>query len=161
MAAADFFAVDVWSWRGLVTHYVLFVIDLATRRIQIAGTTVHPGTDWMMRVARNLLDVVDGSAVEQEVFAPQVIRLPPRSANLNAYAERWIRSVRDECLLKLLPIGQGMLRRALREYVAHHHLERETRRHPKLLRTTRRMMSAEISNNTGCRFGRLPPPLGR
>ena len=54
----------------------------------------------------------------------RVIRLPARSPNLNAYAERWVRSVRDECLSKVIPIGQGMLRGALREYVAHHHLER-------------------------------------
>jgi hypothetical protein len=54
----------------------------------------------------------------------RVIRLPPRSPNLTAYAERWTRGVRDECLSKVIPIGQGMLHRALREYVAHHHLER-------------------------------------
>lgn len=54
----------------------------------------------------------------------QVIRLPPRSPNLNAYAERWVRSVREECLSKLIPIGQEMLRRALREYGAHFLLER-------------------------------------
>ena len=54
----------------------------------------------------------------------EVIRLPPRSPDLNAYAERWVRGVRDECLSRLIPIGQGMLYRALREYVAHHHLER-------------------------------------
>ena len=58
--AADFFSVEVWSWRGLTTHYVLFVIDLATRRIRIAGITAHPNADWMMQVGRNLLDVVDG-----------------------------------------------------------------------------------------------------
>ena len=53
-----------------------------------------------------------------------MIQLSPRSPNLNTYAERWVRSVRDECLSKVIPIGQGMLHRALREYVAHHHLER-------------------------------------
>jgi putative transposase len=54
----------------------------------------------------------------------EVIRLPPRSPNLNAYTERWVRGVRDECLSRLIPIGQGMLRRALREYGAHFHDER-------------------------------------
>ena len=53
-----------------------------------------------------------------------MIRLPPRSPNLNAYVERWVRSVRDECLSKVIPIGRGMLHRVLREYVVHHHLER-------------------------------------
>jgi transposase InsO family protein len=54
----------------------------------------------------------------------QVIRLPPPSPKLNAYAERWVRSLRDECLSNVIPIGQGMLHHVLREYVAHHHLER-------------------------------------
>jgi putative transposase len=54
----------------------------------------------------------------------EVIRLPPRSPNLSAYAKRWVRGVRDECLSRLIPIGQGMLRRALREYGAHFHQER-------------------------------------
>jgi putative transposase len=54
----------------------------------------------------------------------QVIRLPPRSPNLNAYAERFVRSVREECLSKLIPIGQAMLRRALREYLQKFLLER-------------------------------------
>ena len=143
LVAADFFAVEVWSWRGLVTHYVLFVIELATRRIRIAGVTIHPNADWMMQVGRNLLDVVDGPLVGKKYLlldrdtkycvafrqmlareGIRVIRLPPRSPNLNAYAERWVRSMRDECLSKVIPIGQGMLHRALREYVAHHHLER-------------------------------------
>ena len=143
LVAADFFSVEVWSWRGLTTHYVLFVIDLATRRIRIASITVHPNADWMMQVGRNLLDLVDGPLVAKKYLildrdtkycaafrqmlareGIRVIRLPPRSPNLNAYAERWVRSVRDECLSKVIPIGQGMLRRALREYVAHHHLER-------------------------------------
>jgi transposase InsO family protein len=127
----------------LTTHYVLFVIDLATRRIGIAGITVHPNADWMMQVGRNLLDVVDGPLVGKKYLildrdtkycaafrqmlareGIRVIRLPPRSPNLNSYAERWVRSVRDECLSKVIPIGQGMLRCALHEYVAHHHLER-------------------------------------
>ena len=53
-----------------------------------------------------------------------VIRLPPRSPNLNAFAERFVRSMKDECLSKLVPVGEPMLRRALREYLAHYHLER-------------------------------------
>ena len=101
----------------MTTHYVLFVIDLVTRRIHIAGITVHPNADWMMQVARNPLDVVDGPLVGKKYLlldrdteycaafrqmlvreGVRVIRLPPRSPNLNAYAERWVRSVRGECL---------------------------------------------------------------
>jgi transposase InsO family protein len=143
LAAADFFTVEVWSWRGLTTHYVLFVIELATRRVRIAGIGVQPDAGWMMQMGRNLLDVFDGPllgkqylivdrdtkycAEFRQVLARegiQVIRRPPRSPNLNAYAERWVRSVREECLSKLIPIGPGMLRRALLEYVAHFLLER-------------------------------------
>jgi transposase InsO family protein len=112
----------------LTTHYVLFVIDLATRRIRIAGITVHPNAEWMMQAGRNLLDAVDGTLVGKkylildrdtkycaafrQMLAREgiaVIRLAPRSPNLNAYAERWIRSVRGECLSKVIPIGQGIV----------------------------------------------------
>ena len=80
----------------------------------------------MMQVGRNLLDVVDGPLVGKKYLlldrdtkycaafrqmlareGIRVIRLPPRSPNLNAYAERWIRGVRDECLSKVIPIGEG------------------------------------------------------
>ena len=61
-------------------------------------------------------------ALEREGIG--VIRLPPRSPNMNAYAERFVRSIKDECLSKLIPIGPRMLRRALREYTEHYHLER-------------------------------------
>ena len=122
---------------------VLFVIELATRRVCIAGITVQPDAAWMMQVSRNLLDVVDGPLIEKQYLildretkhcaefrqavargGIQVIRLPPRSPNLNAFAERYVRSVKEECLSKLIPIGQGMLRRALQAYVAHYHHER-------------------------------------
>jgi putative transposase len=135
--------VEVWSWRGLMTHYILFVVELATRRVRIGGITVQPDAGWMMQMGRNLLDVFDGPLVDKYYLivdrdtkycaefrqmlareGVQVIRLPPHSPNLNAHAERWIRSVREECLSKVIPIGQGMLRRALHEYVAHYHLER-------------------------------------
>ena len=132
LAASDFF--KVWSWSGLVTHYVLFVMELATRRVCIAGVTTHPDTPWMLQMARQLTDAVNGillgkrylildrdtkycqafrDFVKRECI--EVIRLPPRSPNLNAHAERWVRGVRDECLSRLIPIGQGMLRSALRE----------------------------------------------
>jgi len=143
LAASDFFTMEVWGWRGLITHYVLFVIELATRRVRIAGITVQPDTGWMMQMGRNLLDVCDGPLLGKQYLIVdrdtkycaefrqmlaregiQVIRLPPRSPNLNAFAERYVRSVKEECLSKLIPIGRGMLRRALQAYVAHYHLER-------------------------------------
>jgi len=59
-----------------------------------------------------------------EAVSVKTLALPPRSPNLNAYAERWVRSVREECLAKLIFLGEGSLRRALRHYEAHYHEER-------------------------------------
>jgi putative transposase len=97
----------------------------------------------MLQVSRNLIDVESGalrdkrflivdrdakySATFRQTLEREgigVIRLPPRSPNLNAYAERFVRSVKEECLSKIIPIGPGMLARSLREYVNHYHRER-------------------------------------
>jgi putative transposase len=143
LTASDFFTVEVWSWTGLLTYYVLFVIDLSTRRVTMAGMTAHPNDAWMLQISRNLVDMESGAlrdkrfvivdrdakysasfrqTLEREGIG--VIRLPPRSPNLNAYAERFVRSVKEECLSKLIPIGTGMLERSLREYLEHYHQER-------------------------------------
>jgi transposase InsO family protein len=144
LVATDFLTVEIWNWRGLVTHYVLFLIEVATRRVAIAGMTTQPDESWMLQVARNLLDVdhrilnegqdlmMDRDAKYSLRFRRMlsregivVIRLPPRSPNLNAYAERFVRSIKEEeCLSNLVPIGQGMARRAVREFVSHYHGER-------------------------------------
>lgn len=126
-----------------MTHYVLFVIELATRRVVICGITTNPNEAWMLQAARNLLDtrcsllhgkrhlIVDRDTKHSAAFRAflaregvEVIRLPPRSANLNAFAERFVRSVKSECLAKIIPFGAPMLRRALREYTDHYHRER-------------------------------------
>ncbi len=60
IAAADFFTTEVWTARGLVTYFTLFVIDVATRRVYIAGTTTNPNSEWMAQIARNLTDSEDG-----------------------------------------------------------------------------------------------------
>ena len=60
IAAADFFTTEVWTANGLVRHFTLFVIDIATRRVHIAGTTTNPTSEWMEQVARNLTDWEDG-----------------------------------------------------------------------------------------------------
>jgi putative transposase len=143
LAASDFFTFEVWSWKGLLTFYVLFVIDLSTRRVTVCGMTTNPNDVWMLQVSRNLIDVesgalrdkrfltVDRDAKYSETFRRTleregigVIRLPPRSPNLNAYAERFVCSLKEECLSKLIPIGPRMLERSLREYVNHYHGER-------------------------------------
>ncbi len=143
LVATDFLTVEIWSWHGLVTHYILFFIEVASRKVLIAGMTTNPNEGWMLQMARNQLDVDVGMLDTGRVLLMDrdtkfsarfrgrlvrdgvvVIRLPPRSPNLNAYAERFVRSIKDECLSRVVPIGQGMVRRALREYMAHYHAER-------------------------------------
>ena len=143
LVATDFFTAEVWTLGGLVTYYVLFFIHLGSRKIHIAGVTPHPHGPWMMQVARNitmeewgflspgqyLIHDRDGKycpAFQEIIDAAGITRvpLPPRSPNLNAYAERWVRSVKEECLSRLILFGEATLYRALNEYVEHDHHER-------------------------------------
>ncbi|MFT7078274.1 MAG: transposase InsO family protein [Planctomycetota bacterium] len=106
-AAADFFTTEVWTAKGLTTFHTLFVIDLATRRVCIAGTTRTPNEAFMAQVGRNLTDAVDGFLVAHRKLivdrdtkftqgfqalltsrGVETIFTPPRSPNSNAYAER-------------------------------------------------------------------------
>ncbi len=142
LVATDFFAAEVWTLGGLVTYYVLFFIHLGTRQVHIAGMTPHPNEAWMIQIARNvtmeewgflaprhyLIHDRDGkycSAFQQIIDAAGVTRvpLPPRSPNLNAYAERWVRSVKEECLSRLILFGEKALWYALTEYGTHYHHE--------------------------------------
>ena len=143
LVASDFFSVEVWRLSGLTTYYVLFFIELSTRTVKIAGITTHPDTAWMMQMGRNMTDCETGmllgkrkliidrdtkycSAFRQllEQSGTAVIRLPPRSPNLNAYAERFVGSIKAECVNRLIFVCEASLRRALREFTAHYHLER-------------------------------------
>jgi transposase InsO family protein len=143
IAGADFFTTEVWTCRGLVTFYTVFVIDLAWRRVQIVGSTPHPDDVFMQQVARTMTAADDGLLVEHRVLicdrdtkwsAPvrarlgeagiRVVLTPYRASNANAYAERFVRSIKEECLDRLIPIGDRHLRRAITEYVEHYHRER-------------------------------------
>jgi putative transposase len=143
IAGADFFTTEVWTWRGLVTYYTVFVIDLASRRVQIIGSTPHPDEVFMRQVVRTLTAADNGWLVEHlflicdrdtkwsapvrarlEEAGIRVVLTPYRAPNANAYAERFVRSIREECLDRLIPIGERHFRRALTEYVAHYHHER-------------------------------------
>src|SRR5260370_34027041 len=139
----DFFTAEVLTLRGLVTYYVLFFIHLESRRVDIAGITVHPDERWMRQVARNVTmegcgalrdcryllhdrDAKYTQSFRAIIASGQVepLALPARSPNLNAYSERWVRSVKEECLSKVILFGERSLRRALSEYVEHFHAER-------------------------------------
>jgi putative transposase len=143
LMATDFFTAEVWTLGGLVTYYVLFFIHLGSRKIDIAGVTPHPNEQWMIQIARNitmeewgflspgqyLIHDRDGKycpAFQQLIDAAGITRvpLPPRSPNLNAYAERWVRSVKEECLSRMILFGEASLRHALTQYVEHFHHER-------------------------------------
>jgi transposase InsO family protein len=143
IAATDFFTIEAITWRGLVRYFVLFVIDLKTRQIEIAGIVASPDGAWMSQIARNWTDSEDGFLARSrflihdrdplftksfreilESSGVHPVKLPSRSPNLNAYAERFVRSIKSECLAQVIPIGEGHLRRAVREYVTHYHGER-------------------------------------
>jgi putative transposase len=138
LAGTDFFTAEVLTWRGLVTYYVLFFIHLDTRRVSVAGITEHPDSAWMEQMGRNVTSegwgflqdrrylLHDRDAKFSDSFRDTVIaggvkplKLPARSPNLNSFAERWVRSVKEECLSKLVLFGEGSLRRAVGEYVTH------------------------------------------
>ena len=143
LVATDFFTPEIWTLGGLVTYYILFFIHLGSRQVHVAGVTPHPNETWMVQVARNvtmeawgflspgqylihdrdtkccaaLQHIIENAGVERVV-------LPPRSPNLNAYAERWVRSVKEECLARLILFGEKALQHALTEYTTHYHHER-------------------------------------
>ena len=133
LVATDFFTAEVWTPCGLVTYYVLFFIHLASRRVYVARMTPHPDQRWMVQIARNVTMVDWGFltpgqylihdwdsklclAFQQAIVAAGVTRvpLPAWSPNLNAYAERWGRSVKEECLARLNLFGKQALRHAPR-----------------------------------------------
>ncbi len=136
IVACDFFTVET-AW--LKTLYVLFFIELSSRRVHIAGCTAHPTAAWVTQQARQLSWTVQDAQQPMRFlirdrdakFVPgfdavlaaegiEIIRTPYRAPRANAIAERWIRSARAECLDRLLIMGEMHLRRVLREYVAYY-----------------------------------------
>ena len=140
--ATDFFTVEtVW----LRTLYVSFVIELRMRRVHLAGVTAHPDSGWVTQTARNLSWDLRGrgrfrylirdrdskyTRSFDAVFAAdgiEAILTPVRAPRANAFAERWVRTVRRECLDWTLVLGRRHLERVLREYVAHYNAKRPHR----------------------------------
>ncbi|MBC7927967.1 MAG: transposase [Bryobacteraceae bacterium] len=143
IVAADFFTVEVWTAKGLQRFIVLFFIELSTRRVEVAGIASMANGLWMNQIARNLTDSIDGLLTGKRYLihdrdplftaeflstlkGPGVesVKLPPRSPNLNAYAERFVRSIKESCLEQLILFGESSLRTAIRNFVAHYHSER-------------------------------------
>jgi putative transposase len=128
IVAADFFTVEVWTRRGLQRFMVLFFIELATRRVEIAGIASTANGLWMSQISRNLTDSVDGilngkrylihdrDPLFTTEFLNMVadvdvesVRLPPRSPNLNAHAERFVRSIKESRLERIILIRRGVV----------------------------------------------------
>jgi transposase InsO family protein len=143
LAGTDFFTVEVLTLRGLVTYYVLFFVHLENRRVDVAGITIHPDEPWMKQIARNV--TMEGCGILRDcryllhdrdtkytqsfraiIASGQIepLALPAQSPNLNAFAERWVRSVKEECLSKVILLGEHSLRLALNEFLEHYHGER-------------------------------------
>jgi transposase InsO family protein len=143
IAATDLFSVEVLTLGGLVRYVVWFVIDLESRRVHIAGLSRNPHDGWIQQIARNLTDSVDGflrgkrylvhdrDPLFTQAFRAilgaagiECLKLPPQSPNLNSVAERFVLTIKKECLNKLVPIGERHLRVAISEFVEHYHSER-------------------------------------
>ncbi len=140
--ATDFFTTEVWTATGLRTMYMLFFIHLQTRRVVLGGLSASPDDAWMRQVARNVTGVIgkldtarylirdrdakftDGFDQILAAAGIKPVKLPPQSPNLNAFAERWVRSVKEECLNQLILFGEKPLEHVLENYIAHHQQER-------------------------------------
>jgi transposase InsO family protein len=125
IAATDFFSVEVLTRTSLVRYFVLFIIDLQTRRVEIAGIAQQPDGEWMKQIARNLTDADGGflngarylihdrdplfTEAFRELLKPssvKTVKLPAHSPDLNAHAERFVRSIKSECLAQIIPLGE-------------------------------------------------------
>jgi transposase InsO family protein len=143
LASVDFTTIEVWTKKGLVTYYLLFFMEIATRRVHFAGFTPNPDEDWLFQVARNVTDAEEGFLrrkryllmdrdskfseafrVALEGSGVKPVRLPPRSPNLNAHIERFLRSLKEECLERMIFFGEKSLQAAAAEFLRHFHAER-------------------------------------
>ena len=143
LGSIDFTTIEVWTKGGLVTFYLLFVMEVATRRVHFGGCTTNPTETWMKQIARNLTDCEDGFLNGKrflimdrdtkfadgfceilECQGVEAVKLPPRSPDLNPHIERFVRSIKDESLSRLILFGENMLRNAVRQFLTHYHTER-------------------------------------
>jgi transposase InsO family protein len=143
LPAIDFTTIEVWTKGGLVTHYLLFVMELKTRRAHFAGCTPNLNERWLKQIAHHLTEpedgilngkrylIIDRDAKFCEAFREilkdedvKPLRLPPRSPNLNANLQRHFRSLKAESLSRMIFFGEKSLHRAVTTYLEHYHAER-------------------------------------
>ena len=127
---ADFFTIEAWTRRGLQRFVILFFIELSTRKVEIAGIETSPSGLWMNQIGRNLTDAVFGLLNDERylihdrdpLFTAEFltmlaeagvasVKLPPRSPNLNAYAERFVRTIKESCLERMILFGESSVRK--------------------------------------------------
>ena len=140
---SDFFTIEVWTASGLERFLVLVFMEVSTRRVQIGGIANQANGLWMVQIARNLTGSVDGffkgkrylihdrDPLYTQAFLGMLaeveiesVKLPPRSPNLNAYAERFVKTIKEGCLERIILFGEDSLRNAVRHFTEHYHLER-------------------------------------
>src|SRR5215467_4519801 len=135
--------IEAWTRRGLQRFFILFFMELSTRKVEIAGIASGPSGLWMNQIGRNLTDAVDGLLKGKRylihdrdpLFTAEFlsllgeagvasVKLPPRSPNLNAHAERSVRTIKESCLERMVLFGESAVRKATAEFMAHYHSER-------------------------------------
>src|SRR5215831_17678481 len=143
IVAADFFTIEAWTRRGLQRFFILFFMELSTRKVEIAGIASSPSGLWMDQIGHNLADAVDGLLSGKRylihdrdpLFTAEFlsllaeagvasVKLPPRSPNLNAHAERFVRTIKESCLERMVLFGESAVRKATAEFITHYHSER-------------------------------------
>jgi len=141
--ACDFFSVEALGITGTVRYMVFFVIEIKSRAVKIAGIAIDPGEAWMKQVARNLTDPVDGflrgakylihdrDPLFTEAFVAilkaggvKSVKIPAQSPNCNPHAERFVKTIKYECLNNFAIFGERHLRYLIKEFVEHFLSER-------------------------------------
>jgi len=143
LAACDFFTTEVYTIKGLTRYMVFVVIDYATRKVEIAGIVEQAYGDWMVQMARNLTDpfcgflknkkylIHDRDVLYTKEFVKTLkaggvkpIKSMPLAPNFSPFVERFIRSIKSECLDRMIILGEAHLRHCITEYISHYHTER-------------------------------------
>jgi hypothetical protein len=141
--ACDFFSVEVLGLFGTVRYMVYFVIEVKTRAVQVAGVRIAPDGAWMQQIARNLLDPVDGFLRNAshlihdrdplyteawtallESSGVKCVPIPAQSPNCNPHAERFVKTIRNECLDHFVIFGERHLRYLIKQFIEHYLTER-------------------------------------
>jgi hypothetical protein len=143
LTAIDFFSTEIYTIKGLTRYMVLVAIDYATRKVEIAGIMEQPYGDWMKQIAKNLTDpfsgflkhkkylIHDRDPLFTEVFIQMLraggiesVKSMPLAPNFSPFVERFIRSIKTECLDRMIILGEAHLRYCIQEYITHYHTER-------------------------------------